>query len=85
MDLIDIIKQQAEYSRNSSITVVINSPMSWVTIENTNSGAGVFLQGDDADEFIAKVDTLSEQLPDVDFDTLELAVAYEYVDMLGEM
>lgn len=83
MKLVDIVTSQAKFVYNSGVTVSITRNMPWVDIKAGESGE-LFLQGDDAETFIDKLDKLSEQLPDVDFETLELACAYEFVHMLVE-
>lgn len=85
MTLQEIIESRAQFTRNSKVSVEINRSMGWVDIVEEGHDTGVFMQGDEADTFIDELDKLSEQLPDVDFETLELSMAYDYLHILAEM
>lgn len=81
MKLQQILKQQAEYTRNSDVVVEIEKRMPWVTIK-ADEESEVFLQGDDAEEFLAKCDEYSDICQDMGMEEIELAVAYRYLDIL---
>jgi hypothetical protein len=87
MRLEDILRQQAHYCQH--ILVEVDRRLPTVLIRDNESGQSgepaedrldVFLQGDDAEEFIDKLDELSEQCPDLDFDIIERAAAYDYAE-----
>lgn len=83
MELIEIIKQQAEFSRNSYAEVTIDRCMPWVTIEDTTAhDEAIFLQGEDAEEFLARLDELENECPEADRDDIELSLAYSYIENL---
>lgn len=81
MELQEILKQQAEYTRNSDVTVEIDKRMPWVIIV-ADAESQVFLENEDAEEFIAKCDEYSEACQDMTMEDIELAVAYGYLDIL---
>jgi hypothetical protein len=81
MKLQDILQQQADYTRNSDVTVNIDKRMPWVDIR-ADEESSIFLDGDSAEEFLAQCEDYSEQVPDMDMETIELAVAYKYLDVL---
>lgn len=81
MDIQEILKQQAEYTQNSDVTVEINKAMGWVTII-ADKDSQVFLEGEDADEFLAKCDEYSQDCQDMTMEVIQLAVAYDYLDIL---
>lgn len=81
MKLQQILKQQAEYTRNSDVVVNIDKRMPWVDII-ADEESNVFLQGEEAEEFLAKCDEYSEACQDMDMEEIELAVAYSYLDVL---
>lgn len=85
MTLEEIVQSRVQFTRNSKVTVKINRSLSWVDIVEDGHDEGVFMQGDEADTFINELDKLSEQLPDVDSETLELSMAYDYLHILAEM
>jgi len=91
MDLQEIVKQQAKFVDNYQVLVDVNSSMSWVNIyeHKTNLVSGdepyIFLQGDEADNFIKQVDDLWMQYPDLDRETVIKSVAYPYLDLLVEV
>lgn len=84
MKLKEILESQARFCDHSGITVEINHSMGWVDIRAGQVGE-LFLQGDDADQFIDKVADLSRQCPDVAVANIELACAYDYAHILAEM
>lgn len=78
-----ILLQQADYCQNSGITVSINSPHDWVEIKDAQGGE-IFLQGEDARQFISEVEALENKYPDENRQNILLVVAYPYADMLSE-
>lgn len=83
MELKDIIESQAKFVRNSGVTVEVTRNMPWIDIKDKD-GNEVFMQGDDAVNFVNALDELSDKLPNVDFETIELACAYDYIHLLTE-
>ena len=81
MKLKDILKQQAEYTRNSDVTVEIVRNIPWVTI-HADAESELLLDGEQADKFIDKCDAYSLECPDMEAGEIELAVAYDYLDVL---
>lgn len=81
MNLKDILKQQAEYTRNSDVTVEIVRGMPWVTI-HADVESELFLEGERADKFINQCDAYALECPDMEGGEIELAVAYGYLDIL---
>ena len=68
------IRAMADYSRNSGAVVSIDR-MGNVSINND-----VYLQGDDANQFCARVDALCKRYPSLPRELAELAEAKEYID-----
>lgn len=79
----NILQQQADYCRNSGITVSVNSRFEWVTITD-DEGAEIFLQGDDAAQFIAEVKALENKYDEEPHMSILLVIAYPYADLLAE-
>jgi hypothetical protein len=75
------IREAAARQRASGVTVDINSPFSWVSIDATGTD-GVFMQGDEADTFIDEVRALCKRYPSLDEDTAALALAEPYAETL---
>ena len=84
MKLKDIILFNAEYVENSGVSIDINRSQSWVDIQSTGE-TKIGLQGHEADEFIAAVDKMSEEFPDINCGTIELSFCYDYLTILSEM
>lgn len=85
MKLIDILKQQAEYTRNSGVEVDIDEPMGTVNIfETHNPDCCVFLQGDEGYTWIDEWREIWEKVGDLGLDECALAQAYPYLDILAE-
>ena len=74
------IYQQAQFTRNSNVTVDCDSGYSTVAIDGIDDG--VFMQGDEADTFNAEVEKLCKRYPSLDTETAELALAWPYVETL---
>lgn len=86
MNLIDILKQQAEFTRNSGVEVKVDSAIGTVSIfETANPDCCVFLQGSVGDQWIENTKALWETVQNLDMETVELSQAYEYLDILWEM
>ena len=81
MNLKDILKQQAEYTRNSDVTVEIVRAMPLVTI-HADEESELLMEGEQADKFIEQCDAYALEFPDMKGDEIELAVAYGYLDVL---
>lgn len=64
-------------TRLSWVTVDCNRSMSWVRIASPLQE--VFLQGDDASEFIANCDKTWDELQDVSMEDVEIYFAYDYL------
>lgn len=77
--LAEIVKEQAQYSRNSNVNVDVESLLPTVCISAPGED-DIFFQGDDAEQFIAEVDALERQVNELDRETLELAVAKSYIE-----
>lgn len=86
MELADILRQQAEYTRNSNYKVVVDDLHSWVIIECQDKGAETHdnfdLQGQEAETFLAEVKKMWQEVPTLDYDTVLYAAAKEYVDAI---
>lgn len=79
--LIAILKRQEDYARRSLEYVTVDYQMPTVHMLGVN-GSDVFLQGDDAQGFVDRVETMYEQTQVLSKDQCEFIVAYEYLDML---
>lgn len=78
-----IIKRDAQFSRNSGAEVEIDRRLPTVAIEwYGTDGDGAFLQGDEAGQFLADVEALSVDAPDVSREDIELHLARPYVECL---
>ena len=75
------IHEAARRQRNSGVTVDIDHAFGWVTIDIPETD-GIFMQGDDADMFVAEVDALCKRFPSLDEGTAALALADPYVESL---
>ena len=82
MELTDIIEHGAEYTQNSGFTVEVNASYSWVTIKNEDTREDLFLQGDEADDFIKKADKLWETTGVINYDTICLYLAEPYLEIV---
>lgn len=81
MKLQDIIR--ADAARMQGVTVTVNIQMETVRISD-DSGVhdDIFMQGHDADEFIAQREHLYEETGDLAYDVIELHLAYPYTECL---
>lgn len=74
-----IIEQDAAFCQDVSVTVCRSLPT--VTIHDQSGiNEDIFMQGDDADEFISAFDALVEQAPDVLFADALKHLALPYVE-----
>lgn len=78
-----VLESQARYCAKSGITVSVDRRHDWVTITD-ESGADIFLQGDDGAQFIAQADALENQYNEEPHHNILLVVAYPYADLLAE-
>jgi hypothetical protein len=74
-----IYQEQADFVTRSGFTVSIDYAQSWVTIESSNEE--LFLQGQQADEFIDRAANLTALIPDLA--DADLATAYGYLDAVA--
>jgi hypothetical protein len=75
------IREAAARCRASGVTVDIDSRFPTVAIDAPGE-EGVFMQGDDADNFIEEVRALCKRYPSLDEDTAALALADPYAETL---
>lgn len=74
-----IIEQDALFCKDVSVTVCRKLPT--VTIHDQSGvNEDIFMQGDDADEFIKAFDGLIEEAPDVLFDHALKHLAFPWVE-----
>ena len=79
MSISIILRRQADYARNSGIVVDIDRAYQTVSLHDN-----IFMQGDDAQDFIDAVDALANRCPSLPFDICELAAAYDYCELLED-
>ena len=77
MRLSTILKQHARYAESSGIVVDIDRSMGTVSLHDD-----IFMQGEEAFDFIAECDELAKRCRSLDYGIIELAVAYPYCDLL---
>lgn len=75
------IREAAARCRASGVTVDIDSRFSTVAIDAPGED-GVFMQGDEAENFIEEVRALCKRYPSLDEDTAALALAEPYAETL---
>lgn len=75
------IREAAARTRDSGVTVDMDSLYSTVAIEAPGTD-GFFMQGDEADQFIAEVRALCKRYRSLDEDTAALALAEPYAETL---
>lgn len=75
------IREAAARAEASGITVDCDSSFSTVAIDAPGC-EGVFMQGDEAENFIAEVEALCKRYPSLEPSTAELALAEPYGDVL---
>lgn len=74
-----VIHRQADYVERSGVTVTITRGFETVAIE-ARDGQSVFMQDQEAGEFIAELDAMCKRWRSLDEDTAALALAKPYVD-----
>lgn len=63
--------------------VYVNVDHEYCTVEITTRGQdSIFMQGDDAENFIAECEKISNRCKCLNFDVIELAVAEHYVECI---
>jgi len=75
------IREAAARCRASGVTVDLDSAFSTVAIDAPGED-GVFMQGDEADNFIEEVRALCKRYPSLDEDAAALALAETYAETL---
>jgi hypothetical protein len=75
------IREAAERTRNSGVTVEWDSAFSTVAIDAQGED-GVFMQDDEADSFIEEMRKLCKRYPSLDEYTAALALAEPYAEVL---
>lgn len=75
------IVESAERVQNSGITVDWDSSFSTVSIECDGEDS-IFMQGDNADQFIAEIEALCRRFPSLDEYTAALAIAESYAECI---
>ena len=74
------IVASAKRCKYSGVDVDVNEPFSWVTI-SCDGEEDIFLQGEDADQFIAARDIMTKRYPSLPDYVAELALAEPYTDL----
>ena len=82
MNLTKIIEQGARTTRASGFTVDVDSAYSWVTIKNEDTHEGVFLQGDEAESFIADADNIYNKIGTLTYDIVCEYLAEPYLEIV---
>lgn len=77
----DVIKRNVDFVDNSGVDIHVVSILGHVLIKD-NQGGEVFLQGDDAAEFISKAWALWHKEGDISMGEAYKFFAYDYVDLL---
>jgi len=75
------ICEAAQRCINGGITVDCDGSYSTVSIDAPGEDS-IFMQGDEADNFIAERDALCKRYPSLDFDIAELALAEPYAECI---
>ena len=86
MELTEILQRAADRTRNSNYKVVVDGPYSHVAINCMDKDAedheSIFLQGDEADDFLTAAKQMWEAAETIDYDTVLLALAEPYIDSI---
>jgi len=81
MNLIDIVKADAAYMRH--VVINVDTLHGWISIEDDfNVQDEIFLQGDDAEQFIQDAEILWNDLEHVTMDEVYAHLAKPYVDCI---
>lgn len=75
-----IIKQDAAFCSDVSVTICRGLPSVTIHDDSEMQNEDIFMQGDDADEFIKAFDLLIEEAPDVLFEDALKHLALPYVE-----
>ena len=75
------IVEAAERVYNSGITIDWDSAFSTVSIDHPDEES-IFMQGDDADQFIGEIETLCKRFPSLDEYTAALSLAEPYAECI---
>ena len=78
MNLSDLIRQSAEWTRNSNVEIDVDESFGTVAI-----GELAFMQGDEADSFIESANDLYEKCGDVTIDECYEYLAWSYIECLS--
>lgn len=76
------IRQAAERFDQAGFTVTLDRSYATVSIDPEH-GEGVFMQGDEADDFIDEVDALCKRFPSLNETTAAQALAEPYTELLS--
>ena len=71
----------AKRMRDAGITIDMNSAYSWVSIDAPGEES-IFMQGEEADNFVDECENLSRRYRSVSRDVIELALAEPYAETL---
>ena len=77
-----IIEQDAAFCADVSVTICRGLPSVTIHDDSEIGNEDIFMQGDDADEFINAFDALVEQAPDVLFADVLKHLALPYVECI---
>jgi hypothetical protein len=77
-----IYRDRIAFVENSNVTVDVDRSLPTVSIEAPDA-EGFFMQGDEAETFIAEADRVYEELQEVSFDEACKAVASPYADLMA--
>lgn len=81
MTLTEIIRSDAKWATDSDIDVNVDRRLGTVCITNRDNDY-IFMEGDDADKFVAECKTRWETAGDVGMDLVELSVAKPYAETI---
>ena len=80
---LEIFQHQLRYVKGSAVAVDVERGFSAVSIVDLNDPSNdVFLQGQEADEFIDEADELYERLGEVSLEDAYAVTAHPYLDLL---
>lgn len=83
LTLTEICEQQAQFVRNSNVIVEVDERMPTVDIhEEGDPENGVFLQGDDAENFVREFRRTWHEAQTLGLDDAIYAQAHQYLDLL---
>lgn len=76
------IHQHATLAANSGAIVHCDYAYSIVSIDLPGCERGVFMQGDEADEFIQEIESLVKRYPSLTYEVAYLALAWYYLYLI---